>query len=93
MYNEICLLCRDKNKTAEYDQLKRIEKVVSTSSHSHKAAECGRGVAFLWGIHAKCSYGIACPSRDQYKQRCMQLARNLEDHIVAVAVEDRKSVV
>ncbi len=87
MLNQVCMICRDKNSRAELDVLRRLEQEVSHGVVvTEGVREAGRGIAFLWDIHARCRYGLTCNELLMYKNRCRQLAMDLEDRLVAVAI-------
>ena len=88
MVNDVCRICRARNNTEIRDRLLLIERNIKDAEVTKDTLEAGRGVTFLWDIHVRCRYGFSCLERMQYKNYCKEIARGLEDKLIAVAVGD-----
>lgn len=81
-----CAVCRNKNKTTEYDLLKHIDNTVLKVPVTGVTRKFYLEARFEWNLNIRCRYGITCPELNDYRQRCVVLARSLEEKMVAVAV-------
>ena len=86
MKNHICLICHEKGKTHEMDQLQRISILLEGTLVTRETLEAGHGMAFLWDIHSRCPYGMTCPERQSYKSAFMNKARSMEEQLIAFAI-------
>ena len=91
-HNTICMFCHEKDKKTVKEQLLRIERLLQQVKRPGNAAEAGRGIYFLWDIHARCPYGSMCEDLDAYKSECMTIARRLEDKLITVATGADKAM-
>ncbi len=88
MHNTVCLICSEKNRTIEKNQLLAIERLLRSVKTDGKTKEAARGCHFMWGIHARCPYGLPCQERESYKSECDMIASRIELKLVAVAISD-----
>ncbi len=91
-HNTICVICHEKNKKTEKEQLLRIERLLKSVTATGEAIEASRGICFFWGIHARCPYGVTCDNLTSYKSECENIARRLEKKLVTVAIGDDQAL-
>ena len=82
-----CMMCHDKNNSHTESKLRRMEMMLREVEPVEDSSYLRRH-SFNWSIHHRCKYGISCNDLRNADIRCNDIARRLEDKLVAVAMSD-----